>query len=164
MAMQKKRSKRYNTKSSTLVVAAPEPTRRDALRRYRNYAIAAGVVGIGGWFVVSDVQATIQENDLTRIGNGVPAIVQIHDPQCSQCLALQKASRAAMEGFDDAELQFLVANIRGGKGGSFAGKHGARHVTLLYFDGKGNRQHIERGVKSSAYLESSFRRFLSGLK
>ena len=63
------------------------------------------LAGGGGWYLVSEVRATIAEQDLSRIGNGIPAVVQIHDPQCPRCLALQRETRKAMSGFADDELQ-----------------------------------------------------------
>lgn len=160
---QKKRSKGYNTSTSPAETQADdEPqTRRDVLRKFRNGGIAVAVLGGGGWFAVQDVQATMREHDLTRIGNGTPTIVQIHDPNCSMCVALQKETRAALKGFEDDQIQFLVANIRDSRGKKLASEHGVGHVTLLLFDGKGNRREIMRGTNDRSVLEPAFRRFLA---
>ena len=56
--------------------------RRQMLRWLRNGAIGVPVVGVAGLFSVRSVQATMCEHDLTKIGKGSPAIVQIHDPTC----------------------------------------------------------------------------------
>jgi len=163
MKKQKKRTKRYETDAQTAQAAArpAEPlTRRDVLLRYRNRGIALGVVGVAGWFVVEDVQATVREHDLSRIGNGVPTVVQIHDPNCSICAALQKETRAAVKGFEEGELQFLVANIKDARGSKLAADHGVPHVTLLLFDGNGNRREILRGPNDRSVLEPTFRQFV----
>ena len=162
MKKQKKRSKSYTTTSPTPDTASQggPVTRRDVLRRYRNRGIGLGVVGIAGWFVVADVQATVREHDLSRIGNGVPSVVQIHDPNCSICAALQKETRAAVGGFGEGELQFLVANIQDARGRKLAADNGVPHVTLLLFDGDGKRRQILRGPNDRSVLEPTFRRFV----
>lgn len=163
MKKQKKRTKRYETATAAVqpTAQATEPvTRRTALSRYRNWGIGAAVVGTAGWFVVEDVQATVREHDLTRIGNGIPTVVQIHDPNCSICAALQKETRAAVKGFDASELQFLVANIKDARGSKLAADNGVPHVTLLLFDGDGKRQDILRGPNDRSVLEPRFRQFV----
>jgi len=166
MKKKKQRSKSYSTKSAAPSKQASPAveagsSRRDMLRKFRNGGIAVAVLGGGGWFAVRDVQATIQEHDLSRIGNGVPTVVQIHDPNCSQCIALQKEARAAIEAFEDDTIQFLVANIRDARGQKLATEHGVGHVTLLLFDAKGKRQEIMRGSNDRVVLESAFRQFLA---
>jgi len=99
--------------------------------------------------------------DLDRIGNGIPAVVQIHDPQCPSCIALQRETREAMSDFDESELQYLVANIKSAKGRELANKHQVRHVTLLLFDGNGKRQRTLAGPNSSGYLKSVFKSHLA---
>jgi hypothetical protein len=169
MKKTKKRTKRYNTtKAAPIERASPlepeQPTRRDVLRRYRNRGLVLGVVGIGGWFVAQDVSATMAEHDLTRLGNGIPSIVQVHDPSCPTCTALQKEARAAMKGFDDGELQFLVANLLNAEGSRLAADNGVGKVTLLFFDGKGKRREIMRGPNSRAILEQRFQQFVGRVK
>jgi len=164
MKKQKKRAKGYNTSAPAPTKRAEEAkpvTRRDVLRRYGYRATAIAAVCVGGWFIVQDVQATAREHDLTRIGNGVPAIVQIHDPGCSVCAALQKEARAAASGFEDDELQFLVANIKDARGSKLAADNGVPHITLLFFDGKGKRHEIMRGPNDRSVLEPAFRHFVN---
>ena len=50
--------------------AAPkvDQSKRSSLTLIRNVAIGAAVVGGGGYWFVSDVQATMREHDLTRLG------------------------------------------------------------------------------------------------
>lgn len=140
---------------------AEPPSRRDVLARSRNIAIAGAVVGVAGWYLVAEVRATIQEHDLSRIGNGMPTIVQIHDPQCPQCLALQKETRDALSNFEDGKLQYLVANIRSAEGRMLATAHGVGHVTLLLFDGNGKKTGTVVGPNTSRYLAERFRHHLN---
>jgi hypothetical protein len=133
------------------------PSRRGFLRKLRNGGIAALVVGGGGWFVVRDVQATMREHDLSRLGNGMPTVVQIHDPDCPRCVALQREARNAICEVGEANVQFLVANIRTPKGRALAHAHGVGNVTLLLFDGRGKRQGILAGSRHREELANSFR-------
>jgi len=134
--------------------------RRDVLRRFRTGALVLAGVGVGGWYVVSEVRAGIEEGDLSKIGNGLPTIVQVHDPQCPTCQALQKEVRSALEQFEDGELQYLVANIRQDKGKRFATQHEVPHVTLVIFNGAGERREILSGPNSADNLERAFRQHL----
>jgi hypothetical protein len=135
-----------------------ELSRRGLLLKLRNYGLAAAVLGGGGYIAVAKVQDAMAEEDLSRIGDGIPTVVQIHDPQCSQCLALQREARAAMSEFGDGEIKYVVANIRQSSGRAFAAKHGVAHVTLMIFDGDGERKLTLRGQNSRARLSAIFRR------
>ena len=145
-----------NSKSTS----GSETNRRQLLVRARNWG-AIGILAAGvGWYMIDDVTATIAEHDLSRIGNGSPAIVQIHDPQCSRCRSLQRETRRALSTMDDGALQYLVANIRTSKGSDFASSHRVGHVTLLLFDAKGKRRSIVRGNRDSKTLATIFRSHL----
>ena len=135
-----------------------QPSRRNVLGMVRNWGLFAAVAAGGGWYLVDDVLATISEQDLTKIGNGIPTVVQIHDPQCSRCIALQKETRKAMKAFSSDELQFLVANIRSEKGRALATANGVGHVTLLLFDANGQRRETLHGTSHKDYLEMMFRK------
>lgn len=157
---QKNKPSNKNTGSpvSSDVTTEAGSSRRDFLRKARNRSLLALVLGGGGWLVVDDVRATIREGDLSRIGQGVPTIVQIHDPQCPLCSALQREARDAMSDFEPDQLQFVVANIRGEEGRKFAASHGVGHVTLLLLDPKGKRREVLTGPNTSSYLKAIFER------
>ena len=133
------------------------PTGSAALARLRTWGVLGVVLAAGIWYLVSDVTATIAEHDLTRIGNGIPAVVQIHDPRCSSCVALQGEAREAMEEFDRDELQYLVADINNAAGRDLANAHGVGNVTLLLFDGEGQRRKTLAGPNTSGILTHYFR-------
>jgi hypothetical protein len=138
-------------------------SRRKFLNSMSNGALVVAATAGAGWYFVDEVCATTMEHDLTRIGNGIPAVVQIHDPECAICTALQKEAREAVSNFDSDKLQFLVANIRQTKGRNLAIKHGVRHITLLLFDGKGNRKGILRGPNTAEFLTDAYRSYLPGI-
>lgn len=106
----------------------------------------------------------MREHDLTRFGQGVPTVVQIHDPDCPLCTALQRTARAAVSGFDETELVFLVANIKTQEGRALATANGVGHVTLLLFDGEGQRREVIHGPSTEAELEAAFGRHVRSLR
>ena len=161
----KRRKKR--SRKPAAAAPAPEqarPSRREVLRRVRNWSIGISVAGASGWFMIKDVRATLREHDLSQIGNGVAAVVQIHDPNCSMCTALQRETRDAICEIDSPDLQYLVANIHTDEGRKLAAAHGVGHVTLLLFDGDGKRHGIITGTKDSTYLIDAYRQHLKRIK
>lgn len=154
-----KKQKRKATPKKGKGPAAPRAkgrSRREILLLARNIGIGAVVLGGIGYYSVSTVMATHAELDLTRIGNGTPTVVQIHDPQCRQCQLLQTETREALGAFSEEDLTYLVANIRTAPGRRLASQHGVGHVTLLLFDGRGELRDTIHGVTDSAVLEAQF--------
>ncbi len=137
--------------------SAKATSRRDALLSLRSWGVLGLIAAGGGWYLVREVTTALAENDLSQVGNGTPTVVQIHDPECLLCRALQSETRDALCDLDDDELQYLVANLRTANGRKFAAAHGVGNVTLLLFDGDGQRQRILSGVRNSDSLEEIFR-------
>ncbi|QBF32190.1 hypothetical protein [Thalassococcus sp. S3] len=152
----KRKSPKAQRKKHQPTPVVESPDRRVALRRIGYGALGLAVLGGAGLFSVNAVQATMAEYDLTRIGNGTPAIVQIHDPSCTLCTELQRQTRKALRSFDDSELTYLVANITTDEGAAFANRHGVPHVTLLLFDGAGAVQQVISGVHQKPDLVEAF--------
>ena len=136
------------------------PGRRNFLRNLALCAVIAGLVSGGGWYVVRGVQAGIAEHDLSLLGNGVPTVVQVHDPQCPRCRALRQETRQAISQFEDGTIQYLVANIRQPQGRRFAARHRVGHITLLLFDGNGRRRGTLAGERKSDVLVNEFRKLI----
>ncbi|MEM9430095.1 MAG: hypothetical protein AAGA32_11425 [Pseudomonadota bacterium] len=154
--MKKQRRKTSKKRSRTTAAAPASPERRGALLTLRNGAVAAIGLSIGGVFMVRSVQATVAEHDLTRIGNGRASIVQIHDPQCPMCRALQRETRAAYRAVGSDDLQYLVADIRTAEGSALAARHGVGHVTLVLFDRSGEAREILPGHRERDELQTAF--------
>jgi hypothetical protein len=153
MAKNRKSKRPHSKKSGAAGEGAAQPARRNFMRLARNAAIALPVLGGVGFFSVRSVQATICEADLTKVGKGLPTIVQIHDPSCQLCTTLQKQTRRALKEYDPDGHTFLVANIQTAEGGAFARQHGVPHVTLLLFDARGEMKQVVRGPIASHQLE-----------
>jgi len=149
------------TKAADTGSAGAGTDRRNVLRLGRNLAIAAALLGGTGYVFAQNVMTTMHEHDLQRVGNGRSTIVQIHDPQCSMCLALQRETRKALEMLQSDEIDYVVANIRTEKGRNFATHYGVQHVTLLLFDGEGQLQDILQGQHGSYQLKAAFEELLA---
>jgi len=137
-----------------------EVRRRSVLQIGRNGAIAAVVVAGGGWLLGRHVYGYFALHDLSVIGNGTPAVVQIHDPDCPVCTRLQNDMLEAAEAFSDDELQVRVANIKSSEGQALATRHNVGHVTLLLFDGDGEVRRVLQGPNDAQRLRSAFRRHI----
>lgn len=157
-----KRTTQTKPRKKTAPAAPPAPDkgmgRREMLGKLKMAGIGIAVLGGGGLWFTRTVQAEMHEHDLSRIGQGVPTVVQVHDPQCPTCLALQREVRKAMKAFGDGELQYVVASLAKEDGRSLAIDHGVGKVTLLLFDARGNRRDMMGGVIDSVVLEDRFRR------
>ena len=141
--------------------AARKLSRRETLRQFRDWGILGTVVAAGGWWLVQDVRADMAEHDLSRIGAGAPVVVQVHDPQCPTCRALQREVRDALRGFEDGSIEYVIANIRTAEGRALAQAHGVGHVTLLLFDGDGNRLQTLSGMRQAPVLRAAFQRHVA---
>ncbi|MFT7060593.1 MAG: thioredoxin-like negative regulator of GroEL [Pseudorhodobacter sp.] len=145
--------KRHEPQSNT--VAATAKAKAASRRSFlRNAAIALPVFAATGFFSVRYVQAKVNEADLTRIGQGTPTVVQIHDPQCVLCRTLQRQTRSALKAFEKDAVTFLVANIKTDDGRVLAAKYNVPHVTLLLFDAKGEMMQIVRGPSDTDSLRT----------
>lgn len=158
MKKNKKTSAQKKKRASANAAIAEETsvTRRNFLVN-----IGAGIGGIAaiggvGWWLVSSVRALAKEQDLTRLGSGIPTVVQIHDPQCSMCTELQGEARKALRCFGDGEIMYLVASIRTQQGAQFAAARGLPHVTLVLLDSEGQTSSILQGVRGRDELKDHF--------
>lgn len=160
MKKQRKRSqpKHHDTEAELAAIAVREKadSRRRFLRIARNGAIALPFAAGIGFFTVQSTLASMCEGDLSQIGQGKPTIVQIHDPQCSLCRALQGQTRRALKDFDDDAFTYLVANIKTSEGRALATEYRVPHVTLLLFDARGKMVEIVRGPTDMDNLRNVF--------
>lgn len=152
-----------NTPATHAGATSPDTafSRRRLLRNVRNGAIAAAALSVGGWVLADSYQTHTARHDLSVIGNGVPTVVQIHDPQCATCRALQGEMLSAAGAFSDELLEVRVANIRSTEGRALADRYGVPHVTLLLFDGAGEMQQVISGPNDRAALREAFETHVS---
>lgn len=149
-----KGSKRKQAQRAKVAQQQAVTSRRDVLKLARNLGLGAAVVGAGGFFMMRSVRAMAAEHDLTRVGQGKPVVVQVHDPQCSTCTALQRETRKAMKQFGECDMLYLVADISQDHGATFANRYGVPHVTLLLFDADGELRQTLQGMRYRDELQT----------
>lgn len=158
MKKQRKKLKSKPTQQQT----PPNPprkkkmTRREMIAYAQIAAVGTVTLGGGGFLFARSVAAAACEQDLSKIGKGTPAIVQIHDPQCALCMGLQRETRKALKSFKNDDFTYLVANIQTPAGRSFASQYGVPHVTLMLFDGTGEVQQVLNGPNTKENLTRIF--------
>jgi len=159
--MPRKSSKRRKSASSAPGhQTADSPDRRAALRRIATYGVGGAVVLGGGGAFAMDFRKKLIEHDLSVIGQGTPVVLQIHDPQCPMCNALQKQTRKALRAFDGKDVLYRVANIRTDDGAALQAREGLPHVTLVLYCGRGERLHVIQGVTEAETLIAAFEEHL----
>jgi hypothetical protein len=95
-------------------------------------------------------------HDLSVIGQGLPTIVQIHDPSCQLCIRLRSNAKSALGRIAGEDVLFRVADITTPKGRLLQSKHNVPHVTLLLFDRDGKLSRTLNGVKTDDFLHQAF--------
>lgn len=162
--MKRKKHKTKSTKNSPVTpTEVKEPpkrklTRRDFLGNSVMYSVGIAAVGGAGLYFANTMTASARESELSDIGNGVPTVVQIHDPSCPTCNALLCEVREATCEFEDNKLQFRVANLTTEEGYALAKEYGVGKITLLLFDGDGKMQLTLRGMNDAENLGPAFQR------
>ncbi|MGI9402387.1 MAG: hypothetical protein ACR2O0_14125 [Rhizobiaceae bacterium] len=160
-AKSRKSAERKNGRRENLAADSPgNKKRRRFFHSVRNGIAAVILVGATGFALAEYVKSEMHEHDLSRINNGIPTVVQIHDPQCPLCRELQKQTRSAMDAIKKETLDYVVADIRTKEGQAFASSHAVQHVTLLLFNGRGSLQKILQGPRSSSELRGEFQKLL----
>jgi len=97
-------------------------------------------------------------HDLSVIGSGVHAVVQVHDPACSLCRTLKANTERALAGLD-APIEYRIADIHTPEGRALQHRHQVPHVTLLLFEPDGTLWRALSGVKSAETLQHVLRAF-----
>jgi len=155
------KSKKATRKSSGV---QPKQTRKVSRREVMRAGPLLGLgvlalAGIGYWGI-SSITGAMAEQDMSIIGSGHPTIVQVHDPACAPCMALQREARAALATLEEDAIAYRVANIKTPEGLDFAAKHGASYTTLLFFDGEGQ---VARRIVGETHRNTLRAAFLSHL-
>ena len=162
----KKQGRKSGRKPQPTQTAAPPKkkplmTRRAMLTTLRTLAVAVPLAGGAGYLLVGSVQAKLAEGDLSRVGQGLPTIVQVHDPDCGLCRTLRNQTRRALASYDAERFAFLVANRRTQAGGAFAARYVVPNVTLLLFAPDGDLEDVVRGPLSQDALEGVLARHMA---
>ena len=129
---------------------------RDATQSRRKFLLLpVAAVAIGGTaFGLNALETNKQElHDLTVIGNGTPAVVQIHDPSCPTCRRLKGIMKNTIDSGDP--VNYRLADITTPEGKSLQDKYRASKVTLLFFDARGKHVHTTQGLRTSEEIKDT---------
>ncbi|MDA3949259.1 MAG: hypothetical protein PF508_08530 [Spirochaeta sp.] len=138
-----------------------EKARHAARRRHKRIAVIGAVVvlialGLGATIAAVE-RSEDRVHDLTAVGQGVPAVVQVHDTTCPVCSELRANIERIEDDFSDDQLVIRVADIHTDAGERFARRYTTqRRVTLLFLDGEGEITDIQTGLQTAAQLKDSF--------
>lgn len=159
-----KKNAGYHLNQARKKQAKAERKRRRKRRRVLIGIGAAMLVAAG--IVLAIVLSAAAENrayDLTGIGEGVPAVVQVHDVTCPICSELRDNVRSIAGDFSDDELLIRVADIHTEEGLAFAARYTSeRRRTLLFLDGDGALLDVQTGLQDVAALRRSFEAHAAG--
>ena len=149
MANKKKKTKTHNKKPKKRTIQW-----KNIIQKSVFYIVL--VVLIVGTFLIYSHNNKINY-DLSVIGNGTATVVQIHDHNCGLCRQLKSNLDAVKSEFTE-DIQFKTANILAKKGADFAQQHQIAHVTLLFFNKKGQRVNTLQGVSSKDEIRMALER------
>jgi hypothetical protein len=138
---------------------AAQAKRRRRIRMVRGALIAAAVLSVGGGVLFAVNMQEEKVHDLSLVGTGIPAVVQVHDVTCPVCTELRGNVEGISGDYSDRELLIRVADVATEEGLAFAARYtAARRATLLFIDGEGNLVDEHSGALSTADLRMLFDR------
>ena len=105
---------------------------------------------------------TKTEHDLTVVGQGKPAVVQIHNTTCPVCRRLKSALSAALG--DRTDVQYRIADMGKPAGRAMAEKYNTPQTTLLFFDAEGQQRHSHTGLLDADEITAMTDSFLEDIK
>lgn len=107
------------------------------------------VTGVAAWGYMSN-ESYQKEHDLSRIGKGKVAVVQVSDPNCKPCKRLEGVVNRVKGDFSD--VYFKTADLSTEKGKAFADKQGVSFTTLVFFDKLGRKKEVLTGVSTKEQI------------
>lgn len=126
---------------------------------FKSFAVMAALLMVSFAAIASYKHHYDTMTDLSVIGDGVPVVVQVHDPSCPSCRKLKSNAESALARVK-GKIHYRIADLHTGEGRSMANKYHARKVTLLTFDGDGEFLNRHVGIRSVDSLESVFNRLI----
>jgi hypothetical protein len=136
---------------------AQRAQKRRRARILRSAALALLIALVGGGVLYALNQRANEVYDLSRIGRGTPAVVQVHDITCPVCTELRGNVERIQDEFADNDLLIRVADVDDEAGVAFAARYtDARRATLLFLDGDGELVQEYQGALSTGELRELF--------
>lgn len=93
-------------------------------------------------------------DDLSRIGQGRPAVVLMHDKEAVASQELMNLLNGIRGDYED-RVEFLVTDVATPEGEAFAAIQRVGNSLLVLFDGTGNRIAVIDGIRDAQILRST---------
>lgn len=137
-------------------IRSPRASRPFSLRRLiRGSLITLAILAVPvTWLILEEREARALA-DLSVIGSGEDEAVQVFDQNCPQCRRLGDNAGQALSNLEHPPA-WREVNINTSHGRQFAGDHGVSHITIVLFDGNGQRANVIEGVTGVGELEEAF--------
>jgi hypothetical protein len=144
------------------VTSAPSPAPAPATARPRllKWAIAAFIAGLVGALIWSQLPRGPYSTDLTRIGQGRPAVVLAYDIQTMGGMEVMAMLDTLRPTYRD-RVQFLVAPLGAPNGHAFGERHRAISGTVVLFTETGIPVRTIHGPASAAELQQALEGLLA---
>ena len=112
----------------------PEPTK--GAPRSKKWLIYLIFFGAMGALIFSQLPRSAYSTDLTRIGDGQPALVLAYDINSIGGMEVMKLMDALLEEYS-GRVEFLVADLGTPHGNNFARRHNGINGTVMIYSGEG---------------------------
>ncbi|MDX9740620.1 MAG: hypothetical protein RBT81_05530 [Gammaproteobacteria bacterium] len=119
----------------------------------RSTLITVGIVVLALAFAATLLPRGFSD-DLSRIGQGRPAVVLVHDKEAVASLELMTMLNELRGDYED-RMEFLATDVATDEGRSFAQSQGVGSSLLVLFDGAGSRVAIIDGIRDPGILRST---------
>ena len=122
-------------------------------RKFILLPVAAVAIG-GTAFGLNALETGKRElHDLSVIGQGVPSIIQIHDPKCPTCRRLKNIVTNTLS--SEIPVNYRLADITTVEGKALQSKYNVPNITLLYFDKRGKHVHTTQGLQTKEQISDT---------
>ena len=106
--------------------------------RWRKPVLVALFLALVGAFVWQQLPTAGYATDLSRVGQGRPALVLAYDSNFTSGMGVMELLNDIRDDYEE-RVQFLVAHLATPTARDFASRHGAADGTVLLFAGNGER-------------------------
>ena len=137
----------------------PGAPKRQGPSPWRRRLIITGITVAFGSFIWRQLPKGRYPTDLSRIGQGQPALVLAIDSNYSGGASVMELLNDVRHDFADS-VQFLVASLALPNGQAFANQHQASDGMVLLFDAKGQRMAVLYAPQTQDELRKALKQAL----
>lgn len=113
----------------------PEPSK--GLPQWGKRLIYLFLFGALAVLIVSQLPRGSYSTDLSRVGNGLPALALAYDINSSGGMEVMKLMDALRDEYSN-RVEFLIADLGTPQGRQFANRHNAINGTVMFYSAKGS--------------------------